>query len=139
MVSTQQLVSHDVTEERLFSSGCGVTHDNGLALEHHLVVHQSSIVGGACTTPAASLHLHFDALVGDFQHAPGAVKEQPAKVGNETEGVDVDAEVIDDGGEFVTLFDRVELHFVAHQVVEWHMFTCQCNQAWCHADVHGWG
>ena len=47
VVAAQQLVAHDVTEQRLFSRRRSVADDDRLAFEDDFVVDESSIVGGA--------------------------------------------------------------------------------------------
>ena len=59
-----------------------------------------------------------DVLVGDLEHPPRALEELAAEVGEQTERVHVDLEVVDDASELVALLDGVELHLVAHQVVD---------------------
>lgn len=135
VVATQQFVANNVTEQRFFSGGCSVTNDNCLAFEDDFVVHQSRIVGGPRTTPATSLNLHFGALVGDFEHAAGSVKEQSAKVGDQAEGIYIDTEVINDRRQLVALLGGIELHLITHQEVEWHVLAGEGNEAWSPADI----
>jgi hypothetical protein len=103
-----------------------------------LVIDQACIVGGSGTTPTAGFHLHFNTLVGDLQHATGAIEQQSTEVGDEPERIHIDTKVIDNGGEFIALLDRVKLHFITDHEIKWHVLACERDKAGGAADVDGW-
>ena len=93
--AAEQLVAHDVAEQRLLAGGLRVADHDGVALVDDLAVDDAGVVRGARAAPAARLDLHRHALVGDLQHPLGAVEQLAAKVGDQTEREHVDAEFVD--------------------------------------------
>ncbi len=77
--ATQQLVAHDIAEQRLLVRDPRIADDDGVALVDHLAIDHPGVVRGPRATPAARLDLHGDALVGDLQHPFGAVEKLTAK------------------------------------------------------------
>ncbi len=68
--------------------------------------------------PAPGLHVQLDPLVGDLEHPARSVEEQAPEVGQQAEGIDIGVEFVGNAAELVDLVDGVELHLVAHHVVE---------------------
>src|SRR3954470_1435753 len=58
----QQLVAHDVAEQRLVDVHLGVAHHDRVALVHHLAVDHTGVVRCSRTAPAPRLDLHRQAL-----------------------------------------------------------------------------
>ncbi len=94
-----------------------VSHDDLGALDDHLAAYRAGVVGGAGAAPAQGLHLEDLHAVGEFDQALGAGEELGAEVGRNTEGVDVEAQVVDHARELVDLYRRQELRLVGDDVV----------------------
>src|SRR3954470_4540687 len=90
----QQLVAHDVAEQRLVCIDFSVADHDRVALVHHLTVDHARVVRCSRTAPAARLDLHRQALVGDLQHPLRAVEQLAAEVGDEPEREDVDTQIV---------------------------------------------
>src|SRR3954453_13787310 len=85
MHPAQQLVAHDIAEQRLVGIDLSVADHDGVTLVHHLTVDHTCVVRGSRTAPAPRLDLHRHALVGDLQHPLGTVEQLAAEVGDEPE------------------------------------------------------
>lgn len=72
---------------------------------------------GAGAAPAQGLDLEDLDAVGEFDQALGAGEQLGPEVGRDAEGVDVEAEVVDDAGQLVDLVGREELRLVRDDVV----------------------
>ena len=73
---------------------------------------------GLAPAPAQRLDLEHLHPVGELDEPPAAGEELGAEVGGDAEGVDVDAQLVDDAGELLDLRRRVELRLVADEVVD---------------------
>ena len=96
----------------------------GIADHHHLAGHdlfaidETGVVGRSFSTPATRLDLNLCAPVGQL-HEPRRTGEHYAlKSGEQTEGVDVDPDLIDHSGELLALERLVKLPFVAYHRVD---------------------
>src|SRR3954469_20741890 len=76
----QQLVAHDVAEQRLVRIDLSVADHDGVALVHHLTVDDTGVVRCSRTAPAPRLDLHRHALVGDLDHPVRAGEQNTPEV-----------------------------------------------------------
>ena len=112
MFATPKFVSHIWCRLR-------VIDNHQFPFIHLDTIDDPRIVRRAISTPAAGLTLDRFCDIGEFEQASGARKERSAKVGEKSEGKDVQALLIDHFGQLLDLSRGIELGFITHQVVEW--------------------
>ena len=98
--------------------GRGVADDDLLALDDHDAVDDAGVVRRLAPAPAQRLHLEQLHPVGELDEPPAAREELGAEVGGDPEGVDVDADLVDDPRELLDLRRGVELRLVTDEVVD---------------------
>jgi hypothetical protein len=78
---------------------------------------------GACSAPAQRLHLQHLHPVGDLNEALRSRKEPRPKVRQDSEGIDIDSQLIDQACQLLDLRLRVELSLIAYEVINAHTCT----------------
>src|ERR1035438_2963642 len=110
MRATEHLVVHDALVD--------VAGEELIALSSAPAIHDTGVAATLLTAPARRRQGKFVRPIRDGEQPGRAREEVEQEVGGETEGVDVDSEVIDDLGEGVDLFDARELRFIDHEDVD---------------------
>lgn len=128
MTAAKELISNLVSKEWFTHHLVGVPNDNGLTFVDDSTIDEAGIVVRALAAPAPCLNLHLISLVGEFEHALRAIKQQATKVRNESKSKDVHFELVDDTSKLVALFHGVKLSFVADHELQWHPCTYQLEK-----------
>ena len=92
-------------------------HDLG-TLGDHPAPDRTGVVGGPLAAPAQGPHLQGLDPIRQLDQPTRAGEQQGPEVGQDPDGEDVDAELVDDPRELVDLLREVELGLVADQVVD---------------------
>lgn len=117
MGATEKFVGDGVAEERGIR-GDDVAHHDRVSLIDDDAVDQAGVKRGPTSAPAPGLHVELHSFVGQFQQAFGPRKELTPEIGDESERVDIGVESIGHHGKLVGLVDRIELAFVADDVIQ---------------------
>lgn len=107
MPATAQVVGDDRV------GPAGVANNLEIPLIDLSPVDEAGVVGGPGSTPTPGLDLQFESAIGDFHETFAPWEHQTLERGEQSEGIDVDVELVHHPSELVDLARFVELGLVA--------------------------
>ena len=107
--------------QHLIAHGCvagGIGNDNGVALSHHLTVHDAGILPPGASAPAQHLHMHRGDLISKLDQTASALEQLAAEVGDQPEAEHVDVVLVDELGKLINVLGGQESRLVDDEVID---------------------